>query len=118
MGKSPVEDLVAAHLDPYCGNIDYQHGRHLTARPTALVTGFDQDSQLRSGSTTARVTDTREQEMELIPQDGSHQNDPGRRVFSRGDGRPVGRSPRNFLALRPVSVLVIYHSNSSACSST
>lgn len=76
VGKSPVEDLVAAHLDPYRGYIDYQHGRHLTARPTALVTGFDKDSQLRSGSTTARVTDTREQEMELIPQDGSHQNAP------------------------------------------
>lgn len=84
VGKSPVEDLVAAHLDPYCGNIDYQHGRHLTARPTALVTGFDKDSQLRSGSTTARVTDTREQEMELIPQDGSHQNAPRKAGVPQG----------------------------------
>ena len=76
VGKSPVEDFVAANLETYRLNIDYQHGTHLTALPTAVVTGFDSDSQLRSGSTTAWVRDTREPELELIQQDGSHQNAP------------------------------------------
>ena len=58
VGKSPIEDLVAANLDHYRLNIDYKHGMHFTALPTAFVTGFDKNSQLRIGSTTAWVTDT------------------------------------------------------------
>ena len=58
VGKSPIEDLVAANLDHYRLNIDYKHGMHFTALPTAFVTGFDKNSELRIGSTTAWVTDT------------------------------------------------------------
>lgn len=56
--KSPIEDIVAANLDHYRLNTDYKHGMHFTALPTAFVTGFDKNSQLRIGSTTAWVTDT------------------------------------------------------------
>jgi hypothetical protein len=58
VGKSPIEDLVAANLDHYRLNTDYKHGMHFTALPTAFVTGFDKNAQLRIGSTTAWVTDT------------------------------------------------------------
>jgi hypothetical protein len=56
--KSPIEDIVAANLDHYRLNTDYRHGMHFTALPTAFVTGFDKNAQLRIGSTTAWVTDT------------------------------------------------------------
>jgi hypothetical protein len=56
--KSPIEDLVAANLDHYRLNVDYKHGMHFTALPTAFVTGFDKTAQLRVGSTTAWVTET------------------------------------------------------------
>jgi hypothetical protein len=56
--KSPIEDIVAANLDHYRLNTDYKHGMHFTALPTAFVTGFDKNSQLRIGSTTAWVTET------------------------------------------------------------
>ena len=56
--KSPIEDIVAANLDHYRLNTDYKHGMHFTALPTAFVTGFDKNAQLRIGSTTAWVTDT------------------------------------------------------------
>jgi len=58
--KSPIEDIVAANLDHYRLNTDYRHGMHFTALPTAFVTGFDKNAQLRIGSTTAWVTDTLE----------------------------------------------------------
>ena len=58
VAKSPVEDLVAANLDHYRLNTDYKHGMHFTALPTAFVTGFDKNAQLRIGSTTAWVSET------------------------------------------------------------
>lgn len=58
VAKSPIEDLVSANLDHYRLNTDYKHGMHFTALPTAFVTGFDKNAQLRIGSTTAWVTDT------------------------------------------------------------
>jgi len=58
VSKSPIEDLVAANLDHYRLNTDFRHGVHFTALPTAFVTGFDKNAQLRIGSTTAWVTDT------------------------------------------------------------
>lgn len=58
MAKSPIEDLVAANLNHYRLNTDFRHGVHFTALPTAFVTGFDKNAQLRTGSTTAWVTDT------------------------------------------------------------
>ena len=56
--KSPIEDIVAANLDHYRLNTDYKHGMHFTALPTAFVTGFDKNAQLRIGSSIAWVTDT------------------------------------------------------------
>lgn len=56
--KSPIEDIAAANLHHYRLNTDYKHGMHFTALPTAFVTGFDKNAQLRIGSTTAWVTDT------------------------------------------------------------
>jgi hypothetical protein len=56
--KSPIEDIVSANLHHYRLNTDYKHGMHFTALPTAFVTGFDKNAQLRIGSTTAWVTDT------------------------------------------------------------
>ena len=58
VSKSPIEDLVAANLDHYQLTADFRHGVHFTALPTAFVTGFDKNAQLRIGSTTAWVTDT------------------------------------------------------------
>jgi hypothetical protein len=58
VSKSPIEDLVAANMDHYRLNTDFRHGVHFTALPTAFVTGFDKNAQLRIGSTTAWVTDT------------------------------------------------------------
>lgn len=58
VAKSPIEDIVAANLHHYRLNTDYKHGMHFTALPTAFVTGFDKNAQLRIGSTTAWVTDT------------------------------------------------------------
>ncbi len=56
--RSPIDDIVAANIDHYRLNTDYKHGMHFTALPTAFVTGFDKNAQLRIGSTTAWVTDT------------------------------------------------------------
>ena len=58
VAKSPIEDIVSANLHHYRLNTDYKHGMHFTALPTAFVTGFDKNAQLRIGSTTAWVTDT------------------------------------------------------------
>jgi hypothetical protein len=58
VAKSPIDDIVAANLDHYRLNTEYKHGMHFTALPTAFVTGFDKNSQLRIGSTTAWVTET------------------------------------------------------------
>jgi hypothetical protein len=56
--KSPIADLVAANLDHYRLNVDYKHGMHFTALPTAFVSGFEKDAELRIGSTTAWTTET------------------------------------------------------------
>jgi len=58
VARAPIEDLAAANLQHYRLTTDYRHGMHFTALPTAFVTGFDKNAQLRIGSTTAWVTDT------------------------------------------------------------
>lgn len=55
---SPISDIVAANLDHYRMNADFKHGMHYTALPTAWVAGFEKDSVLRIGSSTAWVTET------------------------------------------------------------
>ena len=56
--KPPLDDVIAVNLDHYRLDADYKHGLHFTALPTAWVSGFHKDAQLRIGSSTAWVTDT------------------------------------------------------------
>jgi Domain of unknown function (DUF4055) len=56
--KIPLADIVAINLDHYRLNADYKHGMHFTALPTAWVSGFDKNSPLRIGSSTAWVAET------------------------------------------------------------
>jgi hypothetical protein len=55
---SPISDLVAANLGHYRMNVDFKHGMHYTALPTAWIAGFKADSALRIGSSAAWVTET------------------------------------------------------------
>jgi hypothetical protein len=56
--KVPLADIIAVNLDHYRLNADYKHGMHFTALPTAWVSGFDKNSSLRIGSSTAWVAET------------------------------------------------------------
>jgi hypothetical protein len=56
--KVPLEDIIAVNLDHYRLSADYKHGMHFTALPTAWVSGFDKNSSLRIGSSTAWVAET------------------------------------------------------------
>jgi hypothetical protein len=56
--KIPLADIIAVNLDHYRLNADYHHGMHFTALPTAWVSGFDKNSSLRIGSSTAWVAET------------------------------------------------------------
>ena len=56
--KLPLADIIAINLDHYRLDADYKHGLHFTALPTAWVSGFNKDSKLAIGSSTAWVTDT------------------------------------------------------------
>jgi hypothetical protein len=55
--KIPLADIIAVNLDHYRLNADYKHGMHFTALPTAWVSGFDKNSSLRIGSSTAWVAE-------------------------------------------------------------
>ena len=56
--KIPLTDIIAINLDHYRLSADYKHGMHFTALPTAWVSGFDKNSSLRIGSSTAWVAET------------------------------------------------------------
>jgi hypothetical protein len=56
--KPPLDDVIALNLDHYRLDADYKHGVHFTALPTVWVSGFDPDSALKIGSTTAWVSST------------------------------------------------------------
>ena len=56
--KVPLADIIAVNLDHYRLTADYKHGMHFTALPTAWVSGFDKNSSLRIGSSTAWVAET------------------------------------------------------------
>ena len=53
--KLPLADIIAVNLDHYRLSADYHHGLHYTALPTAWVSGFDKDAELKIGSSTAWV---------------------------------------------------------------
>jgi hypothetical protein len=56
--RSPIEDIVVANLDHFRLNVEFKHGLHFTALPTAWVSGFDKASELKVGSRAAWVTET------------------------------------------------------------
>jgi hypothetical protein len=56
--KLPLADIIAVNLDHYRLNADYKHGLHFTALPTAWVSGFDKEANLRIGASAAWVTET------------------------------------------------------------
>ena len=56
--KMPLSDIISVNLDHYRLDADYKHGLHFTALPTAWVSGFDNSSELRIGSSTAWVSET------------------------------------------------------------
>jgi hypothetical protein len=56
--KVPLADIIAVNLNHYRLTADYLHGMHFTALPTAWVSGFDKNSSLRIGSSTAWVAET------------------------------------------------------------
>lgn len=56
--KLPLGDVMSVNLDHYRLNADFKHGVHFTALPTAWVSGFNNASTLRIGSSTAWVTET------------------------------------------------------------
>ena len=56
--KPPLDDVIALNLDHYRLDADYKHGVHFTALPTVWVSGFDPDSSLKIGATTAWITST------------------------------------------------------------
>ena len=55
--KLPLSDVIGINLDHYRLDADYKHGIHFTALPTAWVSGFPKDVELRIGSSTAWHTD-------------------------------------------------------------
>ncbi len=56
--KMPLADIIYVNLDHYRLDADYKHGLHFTALPTAWVSGFDKNAELRIGSSEAWVSDT------------------------------------------------------------
>ncbi len=56
--KLPLADLISVNLDHYRLDVDYKHGMHFTALPTAWVAGFEKGDTLRIGSRTAWVSET------------------------------------------------------------
>jgi hypothetical protein len=58
MERSPIDDIVVANLDHFRLNVEFKHGLHFTALPTAWVSGFDKSSELKVGSRAAWVTET------------------------------------------------------------
>jgi hypothetical protein len=53
----PLNDVAVANVSHFKVDVDYKHGLHFTALPTAWVSGFDKATTLKIGSTAAWVTD-------------------------------------------------------------
>jgi len=56
--RSPIEDIIHANIAHYRVTVDFQHGMHYTALPTAWVSGFPKETNLKIGAQAAWVTDT------------------------------------------------------------
>lgn len=55
--RSPLEDVAIANISHYRIDVDFKHGLHFTALPTAWVVGFDKQTEFKIGSTTAWISD-------------------------------------------------------------
>lgn len=55
--RSPMEDIATANAHHFKINVDYNHGMHFTALPTAWVSGFPANTELKVGSRAAWVTE-------------------------------------------------------------
>lgn len=55
--KPPLDDIIVVNLGHYRLDADFKHGLHFTALPTAWVAGFDKETTLKIGSSTAWVSD-------------------------------------------------------------
>jgi hypothetical protein len=55
--KAPLEDLVSLNLEHYATSADFKHGLHFAGLPTAWVAGFDKNTVLRVGGSTAWVSE-------------------------------------------------------------
>lgn len=55
--KLPLEDIIAVNLSHWRTNVDWKHGLHFTALPTAWVAGFEKSTTLKLGAATAWVSD-------------------------------------------------------------
>jgi hypothetical protein len=55
--KVPLSAVIDANMDHFRLDADFKHGMHFTALPTAWVSGFDRESTLRIGSSTAWTSD-------------------------------------------------------------
>lgn len=56
--RSPIDDIVTTNLGHFRLDVDYKHGLHFTALPTAWVSGFEKNTVLKIGGTSAWVTET------------------------------------------------------------
>jgi hypothetical protein len=55
--RPPLDDIIIVNLDHFRLDVDFKHGLHFTALPTAWVSGFDRSTTLKIGSSTAWVSD-------------------------------------------------------------
>lgn len=53
----PLAELVAVNHSHYLSAADLEHGRHFTALPTPVLTGFNPEYRLKIGSGVAWITD-------------------------------------------------------------
>lgn len=53
----PMLELVNVNCSHYVSSADLEHGRHFTALPTPVLTGFNPDFRLRIGSGVAWITE-------------------------------------------------------------
>ena len=85
--KLPLADIIATNLDHYRLDADYKHGLHFASLPTAWVSGFDKDAELRIGSSTIRLAASTNGVSRLH---GEVSSGMWRHLFPDGAGDPVG----------------------------
>lgn len=55
--KPPLDDLYIANVNHFALSVEFRHGLHYTGLPTAWVSGFDKDAELKIGAGVAWQTD-------------------------------------------------------------